>query len=234
MRLLLPAGALAALLACSACSNGGPPPESMVRCEPGKFKMGYDKGRPNEKSEREVEVDKAFLIGKTEVTNDEYLAFVNATKRPAPPSWPDGKIPEGAGKRPVTMVTYDDARSYCEWKGWRLPTETEWEYAARGKDGRLYPWGNEWAAGKANNFEAGKNGTVEVGSLKDGRGPFGTFDQAGNVWEWTGSAGAGANQFMIKGGSYAPLEDRPRASLRQAVAKDQAKETIGFRYAKDE
>jgi formylglycine-generating enzyme required for sulfatase activity len=235
MRFTLLGGALSALLLCSACANGGPPPEvpGMVWVSEGKFKMGYDKGRPNEKPEREVDVATGFYMGKHEVTNDEYARFIAASKRATPSHWTDGKFPEGEGSLPVTNVSWDDARLYCEWKGTRLPTETEWEYAARGKESRLFPWGNEWKSGAANNFEAGKNGPVAVGSFAEGKGPFGTFDQAGNVWEWTASMGPGEKQMIIKGGSYAPLEDRPRASLRGVVGKDQAKPTVGFRVAKD-
>jgi len=235
MRGIFFGAALAALVACSACNGGGPPADlpGFAAVTAGKFKMGYEKGRPNEKPEREVECDHSFYIGKTEVTNEDYLAFVNATKRAAPPHWEGGKFPEGEAKRPVTRVTWEDARLYCEWKGGRLPTEVEWEYAARGKDGRLYPWGNEWAAARANNFEEGKNAPVDVGSFPDGKGPFGTLDQAGNAWEWTATPGPDPSQVVIKGGSYAPLEDRPRASLRGIVPKVPGKETVGFRMAKD-
>ena len=114
-----------------------------------------------------MEVSSGFYIGKTEVTNDDYAKFIAATKRATPSHWQDGKAPEGEGALPVTNVNWDDARLYAEWKGGRLPTEAEWEYAARGSDGRLFPWGMEWKTGAANNFEAGKNGPVAAGSFPD-------------------------------------------------------------------
>jgi serine/threonine-protein kinase len=243
MRKIASGAALAALLALSACGGGEPVKiEGLTYVKAGKFKMGYggEKARPNEKPEREAECDHGFYIGVYEVTNEEYSRFLAATKRAAPSHWKDGKYPDGQGRYPVTRVSWADALAYCEWLskekggGYRLPNEIEWEYAARGEDGRLYPFGNEFVPGKVNSAAAGKDGPVEVGQFKDGRGPFGTFDQAGNVWEWTSSDGPATGQKMIKGGSYAPLEDLPRASLRTPIGKEQAKDTIGFRVAKDE
>jgi serine/threonine-protein kinase len=234
MRKLFCAGALFALLATSACGGAPEKIDGMSYVGPGKFKMGYDKGRENEKPLRETECDRGFYIGVTEVTNEQYAAFLAATKRAAPPTWKDGKVPEGQGKCPVSSVSYLDASAYCDWKGgYRLPTEVEWEYAARGTDGRLYPWGNDFSPTKCNTFTSGKNGPVDVGWFKDGKGPNGTLDQAGNVWEWTSSDGPAANQKWIKGGSYGPNEDPPRASLRTPVDKGTTAPTIGFRVAKD-
>lgn len=235
--------AVAALMALSACGGDWPPPaiDGMTAVPAGKFKMGYggEKARPNEKPEREVEVENGFYIGTYEVTNEEYSKYLAATKKAAPDSWKDGKYPDGQGRYPVSRVSWDEARAYTEWlskeKGgnYRLPSEIEWEYAARGEKGFLFPFGNEFVPGKVNSAAAGKDGPVEVGMFKDGRSPFGTFDQAGNVWEWTSTDGPAAGQKMIKGGSYAPLEDLPRASLRTAIGKDQKKDTIGFRVARD-
>jgi len=232
--------AAATLLSLSACGGGWPPPavDGMTAVPAGKYKMGYDKGRPNEKPERPVEIEEGFYIGVNEVTNEEYAKYLAATKKAAPELWKDGKFPDGQGRFPVTGVSWDDARGYCEWVsqnrggGYRLPTEVEWEIAARGADGRLFPYGNDFVPGKVNSAAAGKDGAVNVGEFKDGRGPFGTFDQAGNVWEWTATDGEKTGQKMIKGGSYAPLEDLPRASLRTGIGKEQKKATIGFRMAK--
>jgi serine/threonine-protein kinase len=242
MRNVLFGAALATLLVCSAC-GGGPPPDlpGFAYVESGKFKMGYDQGRPNgEKPMREVECDHGFYIGKYEVTNEEYTAFCKATNHPTPPNWKDGKFEPGKEKFPVAMVSWSDARQYCEWKGGvlgggagRLPSEVEWEYAARGKDGRLYPWGNDWVNGKANNFEAAQNGPAPVGKFKDSKGPFETYDQAGNVWEWTNTAGEAPNTYVIKGGSSAAGVDRPRASIRAMITRDQMKDQVGFRMAKE-
>jgi len=111
---------------------------------PGPFLYG------NDKEERVIE--HAYRIGKYPVTNAEYAHFLGATSEDQLPHWPDGQLP-GLADHPVVNVTWHDAAAYCEWAGGRLPTEEEWERAARGTDGREYPWG-EWAEGRCNTCEA--------------------------------------------------------------------------------
>jgi len=127
----------------------------------------------------------AFYIDKTEVTNEQYMKFVQAKGHTAP--WPDGKFPEGEADKPVTNVTFDDAAAYAKWAGKRLPTEIEWEKAARGVDGRLYPWGDVWQASRAQHLLDQDAGSATVGLFPQGASPYGCLDMIGNVMEWTNS-----------------------------------------------
>lgn len=104
----------------------------------------------------------------------------------------DGESPIGLD-HPVIYVTQHDATVYCRWlseitgKSYRLPSEAEWEKAARGTDGRIYPWGDQWEAGRCNAQPSGKRDTTPVGAYPQGKSPYGLLDTAGNVWEWTRS-----------------------------------------------
>jgi formylglycine-generating enzyme required for sulfatase activity len=121
-----------------------------------------------------------FQISKYPVTNAQYKAFVDATGRGAPWDYPKDKA-----DHPVTRVNLRAAWAFCHWAGCRLPTEVEWEKAARGTDGREYPWGNEWREGCCNSREANVLGTTPVGYYEAGASPYGVYDMAGNAWEWT-------------------------------------------------
>jgi iron(II)-dependent oxidoreductase len=132
----------------------------MVEIPAGEFTMGNDAGDDDEKPAHTVPLE-AFEMDMFEVTNADFAKF-----------------------HPVVKVTWDDADAYCQWAGKRLPTEAEWEKAAKGEEGLLYPWGNEWDPAKANTKESGFRGTVAVGSFAEGASPYGVFDMAGNVWEW--------------------------------------------------
>ena len=135
-----------------------------------------------------------YWIGRTEVTNDQFAAFVDATGHPAPEYWEGGKVPAGKGDHPVVKVSWNDAVAYTAWlsaetgQAFRLPTEAEWEKACRGASGLIYPWGNTFDANKANAL-GGPGETMSVGrySLVGGDSPYGVADMAGNVWEWTSS-----------------------------------------------
>ena len=146
--------------------------------------MGRDDGDQYERPAHKVTV-KPFFMDQYEVTNEDYAKFVKATANRAPSNWANGNYPDGAARKPVTGVTWDDATAYAKWAGKRLPTEEEWEFAARGTDGRLYPWGNEWKSGLAN-ADGVSNGMVDVGTYK-GASPFGAYDMVGNAWEWMSS-----------------------------------------------
>lgn len=165
-----------------ATTNTPVPPPGMVYVAGGECLIGRNNGDKFEFPEHMVSV-KHFFIDIYEVTCEEYQKFIKATGHNAPPQWVNNNYPYGAARKPVTGVTWDDANSYAKWAGKHLPTEEQWECAARGTDGRLYPWGNEWKAGLAN-ADFVSNGMAEVGTYK-GTSPFGAYDMVGNAWEWT-------------------------------------------------
>ena len=156
----------------------------MIYIPGGKFIMGYNHRHPDERPEH-ITTLKPFMIDLYEVTNYQYKQFVDDTKRTPPRDWQNRLFPPGKEKHPVAYVTWFDAYDYCAWVGKRLPVEAEWEKAARGEDGRLYPWGNEFNPTRANTPQSHSVGTVAVGSFSEGRSPYGLYDMSGNVWEWT-------------------------------------------------
>jgi iron(II)-dependent oxidoreductase len=166
-----------------------PPPQrsndgaQMVSVPAGEFWMGSEESDAfaSEKPRRRVSLD-AFRIDKYEVTNALYRRFMDATGHRAPEYWNNGKWNES--NQPVVGVDWNDANAYCNWAGKRLPTEAEWEKAARGTDGRLYPWGEQWDVSRANSNESKLGKTVAVGSYPGGVSSYGAHDMAGNVWEW--------------------------------------------------
>ncbi|MGH9802860.1 MAG: protein kinase domain-containing protein, partial [Blastocatellia bacterium] len=166
-------------------NNSGAVPPGMISISGGEFVMGRDDGNYYEKPARKVTI-KPFYIDETEVTNSQYQEFVDATRRQPPPHWPNGRAPIGQGSHPVYNVSWDDANAYAKWAGKRLPTEEEWEYAARGTDGRLYPYGNEPKLQYSNATEDDYRTPLAVKNYPQGASPFGVFDMAGNVAEWTG------------------------------------------------
>ena len=166
--------------------------KEMVRVPAGKFLYGDDK--------REVDLPE-FWIDKAPVTNTEYARFVAETGQEPPKPW-KGKTPPGKiADHPVTDVSWHHATAYAKWAGGRLPTEEEWEKAARGTDGREYPWG-EWTKGCCNSKEAGAGGTTAVGQYSpQGDSPYGCVDMAGNVWEWTTSENELGGR-VLRGGAF--------------------------------
>jgi len=147
----------------------------------GEFIMGDDRGDEYSRPAHKVSV-KPFFIDLTEVTNEEYKRFADATGRRTPPPWKSRIFPEAEARFPVTGVTWEDAKAFADWAGKRLPTEEEWEFAARGTDGRIYPWGDKWDAALANAGNSSR-GLREV--AQGGTSPFGLYDMSGNAWEWT-------------------------------------------------
>jgi formylglycine-generating enzyme required for sulfatase activity len=151
-----------------------------------------------------------YWIGRTEVTNAQYLRFVQATGHRAPEHWKGGQIPSGLESFPVVFVDWGDASAYCKWAEARLPTEPEWEKAARGGDGRTFPWGFRWDENKCRNFaivpgggtyaieeegsrpwrdwvpshDSVREGPAAVGAYPAGASPYGCLDMAGNAREW--------------------------------------------------
>ena len=202
----------------------------------------------------------AYLITRTPITNAQYAAFIAATGRPAPDvdpgtwnsyglvhpysrtrryAWADGRPPRGLERHPVVLVAHGDARAYALWlsratgRRWRLPSELEWEKAARGTDGRRFPWGDTFDPARLNSHDAGPFATTPAGSFPSGASPLGLLDAAGQVFEWTATP-AGSGRYIVKGGSWddkgcgvcRPAARHPRpAGLKHIL--------IGFRLAVD-
>ncbi len=159
---------------------------SIVSIPGGTFPMGSDDGDEYERPRHNVTVP-GFYMDVHEVTNQEYAEFVKATSHTPPPTWPKGIFRAGAALQPVTGVDWFDANAYALWARKRLPTEEEWELAARSTAGWKYPWGNEWRAGAANAGDLNAKHLVDVGSYPNGRNAAGVMDLIGNAWEWTAS-----------------------------------------------
>lgn len=151
----------------------------MITIPAGQFIMGSKTGDTEEQPVHKVYLD-SYEIGQYEVTVAQYRAFCTATGRQMP------KAPTWGWKEyhPIVNVTWSDAQAYCQWAGGRLPTEAEWEKAARGTDGRKYPWGNSWDKSRCANAYLGLTSTVPVGIYPEGASPYGCMDMAGNAWEW--------------------------------------------------
>jgi len=219
-------------------------PDGMVFVPGGSFKMGRDEGDVLERPAHIVEV-KPFFIDRNEVTNEEYQRFILATNRRPPAHWVGGKIPGGQMKFPVINVSWGDANAYARWSKKRLPTEAEWEFAARGTDGRVYPWGNEWKPDYANAGQGKKGRLFEAGRYAPGASPFGALDMCGNVWEWTASdfkdypgrkiasTLVGSGLKVIRGGAYDAGLKNVTTTYRGAVFPDRAYDKTGFRCARD-
>ncbi len=181
----------------------------------------------SERRRKAIEIG-AFRITKTLITNAQYASFVGETGRRAPDvdrstwagyglihpfgrtrrhAWQTGKPPPGRLDHPVVLVSHDDALAYARWlsrrtgKTWRLPSETEWEKAARGPDGRRFPWGDDFKPALLNSHDLGPFDTVPVGRHPNGNSPYGLVDPAGQVFEWT-STKNGETRFIVKGGSW--------------------------------
>ena len=196
---------------------------------------------------------KSFYIDKYPVTNAEFKKFLDATHyHPRDDhnflrDWKNGAYPEGWGNKPVTWVSLEDARAYASWAGKRLPHEWEWQYAAQGTDGRIYPWGNEWnpAAVRPPDKRREMGAPADVDAYPQGASPFGVMDLVGNVWQWTDEfVDEHTRAGILKGGSfYQPQGSMwyfPQAYkltehgkyLLMAPSKDRSG-TLGFRCVVD-
>ena len=151
----------------------------LIRIPAGEFTMGSEKGA--EKPVRQVHLDD-YWIARNPVTNAQYRRFIEATGHDKPSYWDQKRF--NKPNQPVVGVTWHDAKAYCDWAGLELPTEAQWEKAARGTNGQTYPWGEDEPSDKLCNFNGNVGATTEVGSYPDGASPYGCLDMAGNVFEW--------------------------------------------------
>lgn len=180
---------------------------------------------------RQTKTLQAFYIDRDEVTNERYSAFAQATKR-EPSRF--ARYPQlNAPKQPVVGVGWGDAEAYCSWSGKRLPTEEEWEKAARGTDGRTWPWGNKADATVYNGKGAEFFAPVAAGSYRKSDSPYGVSDMAGNVWEMTSSQWQDGARVM-RGGSFLNRLADVRVTVRWSAADEvRGANWLGFRCAQD-
>jgi len=165
-----------------------------IKIPAGKFIYGENK--------QQIHLDD-FWISKTPITNAQYKIFVDATGYEKPQHWGNGKITIGKEQHPVIHVSWEDAQAFCRWAGVQLPGERQWEKAARGTDGRTYPWGEAAPDGNRCNFNESIGDTSTVGQYPQGASPYGVLDMAGNVFEWCEDVHeAGADRRVLRGGYY--------------------------------
>lgn len=230
-------------------------PEGMVFIIGGQYTVGpndgYDIDANRRKTAAQITV-KPFYIDKTEVTNKQYYDFLKAAPRAEakirlPQGWQFAKdgnavIPAGKDTFPVTGICYEDAAAYATWAKKRLPTEDEWEVAARGAKGYLYPWGASYESHRANDQNADSGGAAPVGAFPGDESPFGAFDMSGNVMEWTGTLAGGKPappkldgnvDIVLRGGAYDRDPKKCSAVYRWVYASTTKVGNLGFRCAKD-
>ncbi len=225
----------------------------LLYVQPGAFLMGSYSGMSNERPMHSVRLTRGYFVGKHEVTWGQFRAYCRARSRQPPTNVIDsrGRF-EAADTHPVFNVSWDDAQAYCGWAGLRLPTEAEWEYAARGGDGRTFPWGDEEPGATRCNLGGGPDDldghryTAPVGSFAAGASAFGALDMAGNVWEWTqdhddaypsrdqadpsGPTTGGSR--LVRGGSWFVGSAHCRTANRVANPPDTRSYLLGFRVAR--
>jgi serine/threonine-protein kinase len=223
--------------------------QQMIAIPGGTFMMGRNDGPSQEAPAHSVTVSD-FSMDKTEVTNAEYAEFVNETRRTPPVSWSEGKVLPGQEQWPVNNVSLDDAKAFAAWRSkrdgvtYRLPTEEEWEYAARNGQNTLYPWGDSWANDSA---VVKMYSPQAVGSMPNGKNLWGVVDLIGNVWEWTSSpasmypgnrktiAAQDEDSYVMRGGSYASEPGGERAitaTFRDWIPASTRHSTLGFRLVR--
>ena len=261
------AAMLALAMAAAASPGNAAAPLETVAIPGGSFRMGDPGGEPDE-TPRQATVA-PFLLMRFEVTNAQFAAFVEATghvtdaeRRGFGYVWPGRwtRVPGADWRRrsgpasnlvglddhPAVQVSWRDARAFCLFHGLRLPREEEWEFAARGADGRIFPWGDaapdEGGTRRANygtdeccaaDMSDGYHETAPVGSYPAGVSPFGLHDMAGNVWEWTASLDAESGKYVIRGGGWGNNPHCLRTSYRHRNPPDIGLDMVGVRCAGD-
>jgi formylglycine-generating enzyme required for sulfatase activity len=225
----------------------------LVDIPEGVFSMGFDgtQALEDERPLHRVWLD-AFSMDLHEVTTAQYALFLATTNRPAPWQWQTVDLAQH-GDRPVIGVDWADADAFCRWKGKRLPTEAEWEKAARGTDGRLHPWGNHAPTSVLANYALGARFSysqvlLPVRSFEQGKSPYGLYQMAGNVWEWVqdwyaanyyetsperNPPGPEQGQFkVLRGGSWSDLPKYLLTYGRFKLPPETRNSYTGFRCAK--
>lgn len=225
--------------------------QPMVLIPAGEFAMGSDRGQDDEQPVHRVSI-KAFYLDALEVTVSRYAEFLMSQKPDPPFKWNEASDGPHVNK-PVVGVNWYDARDYCRWVGRRLPTEAEWELAARGADGRMYPWGSTHPTkGHANAGQTkwrGYDTLTNVGQFELGKTPNGVYDLAGNLWEWVADwydaayyqfsprenpSGPSAGPLrVLRGGAWNNDSKAIRSANRAGYAPDARRNDVGFRCAKD-
>ena len=229
----------------SACALA--PPANMVEIPAGWFTMGQDNARRSNRPQHQIYLD-AFWMDRTEVTNAAFDEFVAQTGFQPRREW-DDSLSKTHGDEPVMAILWNEAAAYCEWMGKRLPTEAEWEKAARSTDGRTYPWGDTWDSRKANTVEGAQGGVLSVGSFATGSSPYGVMDMCGNVAEWVNDYFAfdyytrtpshnpgGPDQILdhgLRGGSWADPAEFATTFFRNSSHSVLPNPRVGFRCAQD-
>ncbi|MCI0625152.1 MAG: formylglycine-generating enzyme family protein [Acidobacteria bacterium] len=240
---------VSALLSVVGCSPSPPPtpapPPDMVIVPASWFGMGRDDG-PRANQPHHLVYISAIAIDRTEVTQAAFAAFVTQTGYQPKRGWTDEAALAQAAE-PVVGVVWAEADAYCRWAGKRLPTEAEWEKAARGTDGRLYPWGNAWDPAKANTLESGLEGVRPVGSFPEGASPYGALDMAGNAAEWVAdyfdftyyieapdhdpTGPTKVLDHVVRGGSWASPPAQVQTFFRDSSHSVEPNMRLGFRCA---
>ena len=224
--------------------------KTMTQVPSGPFVMGgREEDSPrNERPAHSVYLS-AFYILKYPVTNMDYREFVQCTVHKQPIHWQRDTYPTGLGHHPVVNVSWQDAQAYAAWRGARLPTEAEWEKAARGTDERHYPWGNRFVDGERCNSCNQVGATTPVTEYPEGRSEYGVWDLCGNVYEWCADyydedyyrsgpnsnpkGPEGGQKRVVRGGCFQDTRAVLRVTHRLGENEVGTRETIGFRIAMD-
>lgn len=223
----------------------------MVYVPAGEFVMGSNDGSGDERPEHQIYLN-AFWIDQTEVTNLMYSICVNVNSCSPPIISSSHTHIKYFGNSefnhyPVIYINWTQARNYCIWAGRELPTEARWEKAARGTDGRLYPWGNWKPSPALLNYDVKTGDVIEVGTYVNSASVYGVLDMAGNVWEWVSSSywpypydeNDGREDLsvdslrVLRGGSWGSVDDNVRTSDRNRFSSEKALGSLGFRCAMD-
>jgi len=217
-----------------------------VHIPAGEFRMGSaaGQGHDDERPQHTVHPDE-YYIARVPTTNLQYEQFVKATGHRKPRHWRNGNIPNGKVDHPVVHISWDEAMAFCKWVGAQLPTEAQWEKAARGTDSRVYSWGNATPNDQLCNFNENVDDTTPVGKYPQGASPYGCLDMAGNVWEWvadwhstnyyqsspkqnpTGPTSGIAR--VLRGGSWYDYLDSARVAYRLTALQDYSTYGVGCR-----